>query len=157
MTWTLISLLAMVAMIFALRLAVWQGLRLVSGFFSKSMVALRQAWTRENITPQSSGIRASLPTATRFLEARPQPHVSEYALCQRCPGRIPCRRLLAAAWDYPRRAHSTAGPLSFVIHKCASAITGMVMAQSAWATDRRQANAGNTAGSVFSIKSAKIY
>lgn len=73
MTKTLISLLAMVAMIFALRLAAWWGLRLVTEFFNRSVTGPGQARARENITQQGSGIKASLPTVTRFLEARLRP------------------------------------------------------------------------------------
>jgi len=73
MTWTLIFVLVMVAMIIALRLAAWWGLRLVSSLFSKSVTVLRRVQDRKDISGLGSRIRASFPETARFLQARLTP------------------------------------------------------------------------------------
>lgn len=73
MTWTLISMLVMVAMIVALRLVAWRGLRLITRLFGDSVTVLRQAQAREDISGLGSRIRASFPETPRLLEARLTP------------------------------------------------------------------------------------
>lgn len=73
MTWTLISLLVIVVMIIALRLAVWWGLRLVSRLFGKAVAVLKQVQVRKDISGLGSRIRASFPGMTRLLQARLTP------------------------------------------------------------------------------------
>lgn len=73
MTWTLIFVLMIVAMIIALRLAAWWGMRLVSSLFSKSVTVLRQVQVRKDISGLGSRIRASFPETARFLQARLTP------------------------------------------------------------------------------------
>jgi len=73
MIWTLISILVMVAMIVALRLAAWRVLCLVSRLFSKSVTFLKQVQVRKDISGLGSRIRALFPEATRLLQARLTP------------------------------------------------------------------------------------
>ena len=73
MTWTLISILVMVVMIIALRLAAWWGLRLASCLFSKSVTVLKKVQVRKDISGLGSRIRASFPETTRLLQARLTP------------------------------------------------------------------------------------
>lgn len=73
MTWTLISILVMVGMIIALRLAAWWGLRLVCRLFRKSVTVLKQVQIRKDVSGLGSRIRASFPETTRLLQARLTP------------------------------------------------------------------------------------
>ncbi len=73
MTWTLTPILMMVAMIIALWLATWWGLRLVSRFFSKSVTVLKQVPVRKDISGLGSRIRTSFPETTRLFQARLTP------------------------------------------------------------------------------------
>lgn len=73
MTWTLIFLLVVVAMIVALRLVAWWGLGLISRLFGRSVIILRQARSREDISGLGSRIRASFPKSSRLLAARLTP------------------------------------------------------------------------------------
>ena len=73
MTWTLIPILVMVAMIIALRLAAWWGLHLVFRLFSKSKTVLKQVQVINDISGLGSRIRVSFPETTRLLLARLTP------------------------------------------------------------------------------------
>lgn len=73
MAGTLIPILVMVAMIIALRLAAWWGLRLASLLFSKSVTVLKLFQVRKDISGLGSRIRTSFPETTRFLLARLTP------------------------------------------------------------------------------------
>jgi len=73
MIWTLISIMVMVVMIVALRLAAWRGLCLVSRLFSKSATFLKQVQVRKDVSGIGSRIRALFPEATRLLQARLTP------------------------------------------------------------------------------------
>ncbi|MGM0562655.1 MAG: phosphatase PAP2 family protein [Pseudomonadota bacterium] len=73
MTWTLIPMLVMVAIIVALRLAAWRVLRLVSHLFGKSVTVFRQVQAREGVSGLGSRIRVSFPETTRLLAARLTP------------------------------------------------------------------------------------
>lgn len=73
MTWTLIAMLVMVAMIIALRLVAWWGLRLASRLFGKSVTVLRQVRVRKDISGLGSRIESSFPETTRLLQARLTP------------------------------------------------------------------------------------
>ena len=73
MIWTLVSILVMVSMIVALRLAVWRGLCLVYRLFRKSATFLKQVQVRKDISGLGSKIRKLFPEATRLLQARLTP------------------------------------------------------------------------------------
>ncbi len=73
MTWTLISILVMVAMIIAFRLAAWWGLRLISRLFSKAVTVLKQVQVGKEISGLGSRIKASFPNTTRLMQARLTP------------------------------------------------------------------------------------
>ncbi len=73
MTWALISMLVMVAIIVALRLAAWWALRVVSHLFGKSVAVLRQVRARENVSGLGDRFRTSFPGTTRVLAARLTP------------------------------------------------------------------------------------
>ena len=73
MTLTLISILVIIAMIIALRLVAWWGLRLVSRLFSKSVTVLKQVQVRKGISGLGSRIRALFPETTRLLQTRLTP------------------------------------------------------------------------------------
>lgn len=73
MTSTSIYLMVMIAIIVALRLVAWQGLRLVSRFFGKSVTVFRQVQARKDVSGLESKISASFPVTTRVLAARLTP------------------------------------------------------------------------------------
>lgn len=73
MNWTLISILVMVAMIIALRLAAWWGVCLTSCLFSKSVTVLKKVQVRKDISGLGSRIVALFPETTRVLQARLTP------------------------------------------------------------------------------------
>lgn len=70
---TLIYLLVMVIVIVALRLAAWEGLRVVSRLFGKSVTVIRHVQVRTGVSGLGSRIRASFPEITRLLAARLTP------------------------------------------------------------------------------------
>jgi len=73
MTWTLITLLAMVTLFVVLRTVIWQCLLLISSLSRKSITVFNQSKTREDLSAQGSKIRNLFPQASRLLEARLKP------------------------------------------------------------------------------------
>lgn len=74
MTWTLISVLAMVVIIIALRKAAWWGLGLASRLFRKAVTVLKQVQVRKDTSGLGSRIRAALPGTAQLLQARLTPN-----------------------------------------------------------------------------------
>ncbi len=74
MTWTLISVLAMVVIIIALRKATWWGLGLVSRLLGKAVTVLKQVPAREDISGLGSRIMAALAGTAQLLQARLTPN-----------------------------------------------------------------------------------
>jgi undecaprenyl-diphosphatase len=73
MAGALISILVIVAIVIALRLAAWWFLRLVSSLLSKSMTVLKQLLVRKEISGLGSRIKVSFPETTKFMQARLTP------------------------------------------------------------------------------------
>lgn len=74
MTWTLISVSAMVVMIVALWRAAWWGLGAASRLFGKAVTVLKQVQVRKDISGLGSRIRAALPRTAQLLQARLTPN-----------------------------------------------------------------------------------
>lgn len=70
MTWTLISMLLVFAIIVALRTAIWRGLRPISQLLRKSMTVFNQSITRHGISLRGSKVRTLFPHVTDLLQAR---------------------------------------------------------------------------------------
>ncbi len=73
MTFILITMLVMVAIIVALRMAVWCALRLVAQLFGKSVLAFKHVQTQESISGLGYRIKTSFPKTTGLLAARLTP------------------------------------------------------------------------------------
>ncbi|MFN2374082.1 MAG: phosphatase PAP2 family protein [Cyclonatronaceae bacterium] len=73
MTGTLISLLVMVAMIIALRLAAFWGLGMAQRVYSLALMVLKQLRVRKGITGLGSRMKVSFPEMIRWLQARLTP------------------------------------------------------------------------------------
>ena len=73
MSWTSISLLAIVALIVALRLAAWWGLRLVARLLGTSVTVYQHVRLRDDVSGLGSRLRASFPRTTALLQARLTP------------------------------------------------------------------------------------
>ena len=73
MTWTLITILLMIAVTIVLRQAAWWVLCLASSLFSKSVTILKQVQGRKDVSGLGTRIRTSFPKTTRLLQARLTP------------------------------------------------------------------------------------
>ena len=73
MSWTSLSLLAIVALIVALRLAAWWGLRLVARLLGASVTVYQQVRLRDDVAGLGARLRASFPRTTALLQARLTP------------------------------------------------------------------------------------
>lgn len=73
MTWTLMPILVMVAILIALRFVAWWGLRLALHLFSRLLTIFKQVQGRKDVSGLGARIRDSFPRTTSILQARLTP------------------------------------------------------------------------------------
>lgn len=70
MSWTVTTILVILAMVVVLRLIAWWGWRFASHLYSRSVTVIRQARHRDDITALGARFVAAFPRTAGFLRAR---------------------------------------------------------------------------------------